>query len=168
MPDVYVFPGGRVDRTDAAHPAVSELLPDVSAKLERSAVRSRARALAVAAIRETFEETGLVVGEIVEGRVLPALHQLDLVARAITPATNPIRYHARFFLADGDHAHGELRGSGELLDLAWVPIPHALRLNIIDVTAWVLRETAAWLCGARQPGVPLIHYRGDSQRIRRL
>jgi len=167
MPDVYVFPGGRVDPADARRESASELRPDVAAQLEACTPAARARALAVAAIRETFEETGLVVGEESGGALRPGLASLDYVARAITPATNPIRYHARFFRVDGTEARGTLRSNGELLDLAWVPIPDALQLNIIDVTAFVLREVAAHLEGCAPAGVPLVHYRGIRQQITR-
>jgi 8-oxo-dGTP pyrophosphatase MutT (NUDIX family) len=169
MPDVYVFPGGRVDRSDAIAPATSELRPQVAAKLEQttSRVKARARALGVAAIRETFEETGLVLGEHGRQGLRPSLGHLDYVARAITPAGNPIRYHARFFLADAEALEGELRSNGELLDLAWLPIGKALELNIIDVTEFVLREAASHLAGCAEPGVPFVHYRGSARRIRR-
>ena len=168
MPDVYVFPGGRVDRRDAAQPVASELRPAVASRLALTAANpARARALAVAAIRETFEETGLLLGDRDEHGIRPALAGLDFVARAITPALNPIRYHARFFLADGDALEGDLRSNGELLDLAWVPIPKALELNIIDVTEFVLQEVASHLDGTAAAGVPLICYRGESRQIRR-
>lgn len=167
MPDVYVFPGGRVEASDARYAAASELRPEVAAQIVAHGAAARARALAIAAVRETFEETGLAIGEISEGVVRPELASLDYVARAITPAHNPIRYHARFFHVDGTLAAGALRGNGELLDLAWVPIPEALELNIIDVTAVVLREVAAHLSGRPLGGVPLIHYRGMRQQITR-
>ena len=168
MPDVYVFPGGRVEPSDAAQPAVSELRPCVAARLARSAANpARARALAVAAVRETFEETGLLLGDRDSRGVRPALAKLDFVARAITPALNPIRYHARFFLADGERLDGGLRSNGELLDLAWVAIPKALELNIIDVTEFVLREVASVLDGTAPAGMPLVCYRGEARQIRR-
>ena len=168
MPDVYVFPGGRVDPSDAARPAASELRPAVAARLARTTSGpARARALGVAAVRETFEETGLVLGHRDGSGVRPALAQLDFVARAITPADNPIRDHARFFLADGEALGGDLRSNGELLDLGWVPISRALELNIIDVTEFVLQEVASRLDGTAAPGVPLVCYRGGSRRIRR-
>ena len=63
--------------------------------------------------------------------------------------------------------HGVVSRDGELLDLAWVPIPRALELNIIDVTQVVLHEVAAHLSGRAEPGVPLIHYHRGAQRIRR-
>ena len=157
MPDVYVFPGGRVDLGDIGRSTSTELRPEVAAGLQKHATPARARALAIACVRETFEETGLVVGRLEAGEVRADLRRLEYVARAITPAVNPIRYHARFFLADAAHAHGDLRGNGELLDLSWVPISEALQLNIMDVTAVVLREVAARLDGRVAEGVPLVH-----------
>lgn len=168
MPDVYVFPGGRVDRGDARQPVASELRPAVAAQIARSTPSSsRARALAVAAVRETHEETGLLLGDRDGSGIRPALAKLDFVARAITPALNPIRYHARFFMADGEGLEGRLRSNGELLDLAWLPIPKALELNIIDVTEFVLQEVASRLDGTAAGGLPLVSYRGEARRIRR-
>src|SRR6185369_13998400 len=66
MPGKFVFPGGAVDESDAmVRPAV-DLEPGTLAKLMlrmrgRPSAR-RARALAMAAVRETFEETGLILG----------------------------------------------------------------------------------------------------------
>ncbi|MEO0963161.1 MAG: hypothetical protein AAFY01_12145, partial [Pseudomonadota bacterium] len=65
---------------------------------------------------------------------------LRLLARAITPAESPIRFHARFFTAHNANVSGELNGSGELLDLDWYPLDHAKTLPIIDVTEFVLKE----------------------------
>ncbi len=74
-----------------------------------------ARALALAAIRETFEETGLVVGLRDYGGpdrppavwrpyaahdCLPDLQELHFIARAITPPFLPKRFDTRFFAAD--------------------------------------------------------------------
>ncbi len=167
MPDVYVFPGGRVDPSDARRRAASELRPEVAARLERAVSPARARAIAVAAVRETYEETGLVLGTAAGPDFHPSLQPLEYIARAITPSGNPIRYHARFFLADAAAVHGRLRSNGELLDLAWVPIPRAFELNVIDVTQVVLREVASRLAGTAAQGVPLIHYHRGIQHIRR-
>ena len=62
MPDKWVFPGGRIDRSDFRAPTANELRPDVAARLAEGAIPRRARALALSAIRETFEETGLALG----------------------------------------------------------------------------------------------------------
>lgn len=166
MPDLYVFPGGSVDASDLTRPALRDLRPEVAAKLEARFAPRLARGLAVAAVRETHEETGLVLGELDSGELLPALDGLDYVARAITPADSPIRFHARFFLADGDSPTGEARDSHELHDLQWFPIDEALKLPIIDVTEFVLEQTRDQLAGAPRRGVPLLRYRRGVRYIR--
>src|SRR6185295_8188721 len=66
MPGRYVFPGGRVDPADRQIPVEEDLAPRdleklmVAMKGTRSVVR--ARSLALAAVRETFEEAGLLIG----------------------------------------------------------------------------------------------------------
>ena len=166
MPDVWVFPGGRVDRQDAGSPVSSELSPAVAAKLEARWSPAKARALAIAAIRETFEETGLAFGELGDGQLRPSLGRLDYLARAITPTLSPIRFHARFFLADAAGGSGELRGNGELLNLRWIPIPEAMELPIINVTRMVLQETARRAAGHPSPGVLSIRFRRESPLLR--
>ncbi|MCB1508143.1 MAG: NUDIX hydrolase, partial [Hyphomicrobiaceae bacterium] len=66
MPGKYVFPGGRVDRTDDTARAEDELEETVARRLAaglkpHQSLR-RARGLALAAVRETFEETGHFLG----------------------------------------------------------------------------------------------------------
>jgi 8-oxo-dGTP pyrophosphatase MutT (NUDIX family) len=166
MPDVWVFPGGRVDRKDRFAPVHTELAAAVAAKLESRWSRSKARALAIAAVRETFEETGLSFGELVDGQLRPSLDRLDYLARAITPTMSPIRFHARFFLADASHGSGELGGNGELLDLRWIPIPAALELPTINVTRLVLLEAARRAAGCPSRGVLSIRFRRQSPLLR--
>src|SRR5216684_3737927 len=60
MPNRYVFPGGRVDKADAHVPIATPLDRHVKARLLKAATAQRAQALGVAAVRETFEETGLI------------------------------------------------------------------------------------------------------------
>ena len=65
MPDLYVFSGGRRDRNDARVPVADHLHPSVEEKLLRKmsgpAHARRAKALAIAAVRETFEEVGIFI-----------------------------------------------------------------------------------------------------------
>jgi 8-oxo-dGTP pyrophosphatase MutT (NUDIX family) len=121
MPGALVFPGGRVDPTDGRVPVADDLSCEVAARLMVE-VRGghsmrRARGLAVAAIRETFEETGLLIGRpapdlatlaraarlgegfsgFVEAGLLPALAEVRFVARAITPPGLSRRFDTRFF-----------------------------------------------------------------------
>ena len=170
MPDVWVFPGGRVDPGDDRAPVRSELRPEVSTRLATDAGARLGRALAVAAVRETFEETGLVLGEAADSGVAPDLETVDYLARAITPAGNPIRYHARFFAVDARALGGELRCSDELVELDWLTLDRALERSIIDVTRTVLEETARWVTdpsAARGGSAPLVHYRGGRMHVRR-
>ena len=68
LPGKYVFPGGRVDRGDGAVEAAHELKDGEIAKLlmdmKGRASVTRARALALAAVRETYEEAGIRVGRV--------------------------------------------------------------------------------------------------------
>jgi 8-oxo-dGTP pyrophosphatase MutT (NUDIX family) len=71
VPGAYVFPGGRVDRSDAA-PAVLERTIGLSAEAaaERLAMPDAdppAVAYYLAALREAFEETGIMIGVGPEG-----------------------------------------------------------------------------------------------------
>jgi 8-oxo-dGTP pyrophosphatase MutT (NUDIX family) len=121
MPGALVFPGGRVDPEDRRVPVADELDAAVVARLG-IAVRNggspgRARGLAVAALRETFEETGVLIGRpepdparlaraaacgegfsgFAAAGLLPALGGLSFVARAITPPGLARRFDTRFF-----------------------------------------------------------------------
>jgi len=159
-PDVFVFPGGKVDRQDGQTACPFPLETDTLRSLRTgSSVSLRAaRALANAAIRETYEETGLLLARPADFRAPgpgtwhafeqhglgPDHGALRMIGRAITPSTSPVRYHARFFVAQAAGTRGELRASEELVELDWYPIGSALKLPIIDVTHFMLEETLRW------------------------
>jgi 8-oxo-dGTP pyrophosphatase MutT (NUDIX family) len=165
MPNVFVFPGGRLDTADMTADVEKEFRPDVAEKLERKWTRDFARGLGVAAVRETMEETGLELGPITGDTLKPDLSSLDYLARAITPTSNPIRFHARFFSADVEQARGKVADSMELRDLAWRSLEDSLTLPIADVTEFVLQELQRRQAGWQPPGVPLFCYRGGSMMI---
>lgn len=144
MPNTFVFPGGRVDPNDHTPPTAGDLAEATLHRLtrRRRVSKRKARALALAAIRETFEETGLIVGRKHKGAIdpasvaedwqeffaagyAPAIDALDYIYRAVTPPDNFRRFDARFFFVDAEHAFGEIGGSGELVDLQWIPIDDA-------------------------------------------
>ena len=166
MPNVFVFPGGRLDAGDCRVSITTDLRPEVARRLEQRCSPRKARGLAVAAARETLEETGLVFGTFDGGALSPRLAAFDYVARAITPPDSPIRFHARFFLAAAEEAGGRVRDSAELQDLHWVAIERALSMPLVDVTEFVLQEVARRLSGWKPPGVPFFHYRQGVARIR--
>jgi 8-oxo-dGTP pyrophosphatase MutT (NUDIX family) len=166
MPDKWVFPGGRIDRSDFRAPAASELRPEVAARLGRTAPARRARALALTAIRETFEEAGLLLAkpapsrpaagpwrEFLEIGAEPDLAALDFIARAITPPYRPKRFDARFFMADAEALLSLDRRAdcGELDEIAWVEVDEALHLDLPNITRFVLQELAQRL---EEPGRP--------------
>src|SRR6478609_713438 len=62
MPGKFVFPGGRVDKADNRIPVAAPISKELEANLMKGSPKTplpRARALAIAAIREACEETGL-------------------------------------------------------------------------------------------------------------
>ena len=146
MPGKWVFPGGRVDPADRRATCASDLRPEAAAALARAYPRrpTLPRALGVAAVRETWEEAGLVLGTPREGGATPRgdLAALELVARAVTPPYRGKRFDTVFFSADADRLHSRERngGSGELAELAWFPLDEALRLDLPAITRVVLGQ----------------------------
>ncbi|MDF1727019.1 MAG: NUDIX hydrolase [Sulfitobacter sp.] len=161
MPNKFVFPGGAVDVGDA-HVPLATPLPQVCAdRLAEDADPSLAHALAVAGIREVWEETGLVLGEPGDwlGEVppdwvdfaatghLPRASNMQFVFRALTPPGRPRRFDARFFLVDADHINSDpddfSRASDELSHLQWVPLREARGFDMPFITEVVMAEVEA-------------------------
>ena len=89
MPDKYVFPGGRLEPGDRRMNIAGPLDARVEARLLKGRAGSDpsfARALALAAIRETFEETGHVVGTARLRRPGASARRLARLCRAQMPA----------------------------------------------------------------------------------
>jgi 8-oxo-dGTP pyrophosphatase MutT (NUDIX family) len=134
MPDAYVFPGGAVDPADGEPP----------------------QAYVVAALRELFEEAGILIAcdaagapadldaerrvslraQCKEGAGLAELlaaSQLRLDTSAltyysnwITPASEPIRFDAHFFVARAPAGQAGLADSSEVHDGRWLVPREAL------------------------------------------
>lgn len=180
MPNKYVFPGGRVDLADCRLAAGRDLNPRVTdrlvARMRGRPSPARARGLAMAAVRETFEEVGLIVGlphagglrtrsaawrAFLDTGYAPDLEGLHYFARAITPPGRPRRFDTRFFVLDAEHVanadrpHGS--ASDELLDPYWVTFAEARELDLPRITADVLRrlESALERDGPLVPGAPV-------------
>ena len=166
MPGKFVFPGGAVEPSDRRMSVAGALDEIVEAKLlARTSHTSHdyARGLALAAIRETFEETGLALGvkdfgapeappagvwtRFAETGVFPTLDGIDLLARAITPPGRARRFDARFFIADADliahRVEDVVHDGAELVELTWTPIEKALELDIPNITRQILSDLAA-------------------------
>lgn len=143
MPDVYVFPGGRRDRHDHALPYGGDLNPLVMEKLLAGTSGrmgpARARALALAALRELREETGIRPAE----EAGFDLGTLRYVARAITPPGAVRRYDTRFFLCLCDETVFDMSHFGdtdELEDLQWLDIAMVSGLKLARITQTVLED----------------------------
>ncbi|MFN3930734.1 MAG: NUDIX hydrolase [Brevundimonas sp.] len=162
----WVFPGGRVERADHAAACATDLPPADAGRLAREMTPRRARALALAAVRETYEETGLLLAEpappaSVAGPwrefraagALPDLAALRYIARAVTPPGRSRRFDARFFMADASALlHPEpTAGSGELDEIAWLPLKDAPALDLPAITRFVLGEAAHRLSDPDRP-----------------
>ena len=184
LPERYAFPGGRVDPHDSRVRAAAPMRPDVEALLARKTTPARARGLIAAAVRETFEETGLLVGApdpephrpvpagwrpFFATGMAPALDRLSYVARAVTPHWRPLRFDARFFMVDSAHLTGTLGGSGELLNLGYVPVAETRRLELPLITTRVLELVEDLARDPPKPGarkaVPRFVHNGEHHEI---
>ncbi|HKR89061.1 MAG TPA: NUDIX hydrolase [Phenylobacterium sp.] len=166
MPGMWVFPGGRVDRSDRHAPAASDLKPEIAALFDNH--HRPGRALAMAAVRETFEEAGLLLARPAPSRpaagpwreflaqgALPDLSPLDIVARAITPPSVAKRFDTWFLMAEADRLISLERqpDCGELDEIAWVDFDEAIELKLPNVTRFVLGEARARLDAPHRPRI---------------
>jgi 8-oxo-dGTP pyrophosphatase MutT (NUDIX family) len=136
-----------------------------------------ARAFALAAVRETAEETGLLLGvkrdeppaspgeiwtEFAKARVHPDLGNIHFIARAITPPRRPRRFDTRFFTADASAIAHKIEGvvgpDSELVELKWVAIEEATHLDMPTITGVVLEELAARVKAGMGHGLPVPFY----------
>lgn len=155
MPNKYVFPGGRVDRADTYAPLSGDLASPVLTTMARAVSERRARAAAAAAVRETAEETGLLIARpgacrsrhanwapFRQENLLPDLSQLRVITRAITPPGRPRRFDTWFFTTDVSALADDRAPtpSPELEDVRWVPFDEARTLDLPMVTHFVLGE----------------------------
>ena len=182
MPGKWVFPGGRIDRADFRAPYASDLRPEVLARLAKTGPVHRMRALALAAVRETFEEVGLLLAKPAPPRpaagpwreflalgAAPDLEALDFIARAITPPYRPKRFDARFFMAEADRLISLERGAdcGELDEIAWVDLKEALALDLPNITRFVVGELAERLKDASRPA-PYVRFLNGKRKQEHL
>jgi 8-oxo-dGTP pyrophosphatase MutT (NUDIX family) len=138
--------------------------------------------MAVAAVRETFEETGLVIGgpdpspeapppagweKFFAAGFAPALDRIEYIARAVTPPIRPVRFNARFFMVEAGHVTGDLSGSGELGDIRWFPLEEAQKLELPNITRRVLRHIGELIANppprSAEVAVPCFQYIGAGQ-----
>lgn len=187
MPDRFVFPGGAVDAVD--HLPVGEwpLEAETARRLEKSSDPRIARALPFAAIRELYEEVGLVLGRPAQENddqarlsgwagsfapgFVPNLSALRLIFRAVTPPGRSRRFDARFFVADASHTDTEhyTIGDGELRHVQWLSFDAARALPLPFITGIVLSELKSALSQPDLPAVvPFFQHDADGSHFRLL
>ena len=175
MPGKFVFPGGRLDPHDTRMAPLGDLTPETIDRLiDRMRGRpsiARARGLALAAVRETFEETGFILGRPHDGSYrspgggwdaflasghAPVLSALHYFARAITPPGRTRRFDSRFFVVDAvNFANLDAPitpGTDELLKPHWFTFDETRALDLPQITADILRRLRVILDAARWPG----------------
>jgi 8-oxo-dGTP pyrophosphatase MutT (NUDIX family) len=181
MPGKFVFPGGRVDKADNRVPVAASMPKALEENLLKGSPKitpSRAKSLAIAAIREACEETGLCLGRKADGAapkldgawkpfadagLLPDPSGLFLIARAITPPGRVRRFDTRFFTADASaithRVEGVVHADAELVELVWVEIGSKPLADLHPMTRNVLGELERRLAtGPLQHGAPVPFY----------
>jgi 8-oxo-dGTP pyrophosphatase MutT (NUDIX family) len=185
MPGKFVFPGGRVDKTDHRVPVAAPITQELEANLFKGSPKisaSRAKSLAIAAIREACEETGLCLGRRTDGAapkldgawkpfadasLLPDPSGLFLIARAITPPGRVRRFDTRFFTADAStithRVEGVVHADAELVELVWVELGSQPLADLHPMTKNVLGELQKRLATGplrHDAEVPFFHFYG--------
>ncbi|MGZ2257556.1 NUDIX hydrolase [Roseobacter sp. A03A-229] len=187
MPNKFVFPGGALDAADKNVPLANALPALCANRLTENASPNLAPALAAAAIRELWEETGLVLGtpgawpappspdwqSFAATGHRPAAASLQFVFRALTPPGRPRRFDARFFLVDAADLAGDpddfSAASDELSHLQWVPLSEARSFDMPFITEVVLAEIEARVTDPAPPAsVPFFKNNDEESLFLRL
>jgi 8-oxo-dGTP pyrophosphatase MutT (NUDIX family) len=174
MPGVYVFPGGGIEAQDRSPWGI---------ETHSETVTPRLAPCARAALRETWEETGVLIGRAqtapppvpphkpvekayAEHGLVAAFDVLAYVGRAITPSQVFRRFNTRFFLCDGSHVVGEPRANDEFEDVGWHPIGRRPLDPFRDVSRFMLARAIAVREGTASADAPLFCTVGKTRRIR--
>lgn len=173
MPGVHVFPGGAIDPPDRVCWNVESGSETLGPKLARCAR---------AALRETWEEAGVLVGcpaascaaapvtrpierAYRDHGIVAAMDRLTYVGRAITPSHSNRRFNTRFFLSDGSNVFGEPASTEELEDVRWYPIGRHPLESFRDVTRFMLARAIALRNGTATGPAPLFYWAKNARRI---
>lgn len=167
MPSVYVFPGGRVDPADSYAHASDHMNSRTRNILEAAMSPARAKACVMASVRETFEETSLILGQkqdqgavskrgaindpswraFYESGYVPVLEDIEVFGRAITPPHRHKRFDTWFFLArlDEQTANRPFQNSAELIDTHWFSFEQIKELELHRATQMMVGQLETYL-----------------------
>jgi 8-oxo-dGTP pyrophosphatase MutT (NUDIX family) len=173
MPGVHVFPGGAIDPPDRFPWHIETGTEFLGPRLARSAR---------AALRETWEEVGVLVGRRADREpanpatrpierayrdhgILAAMDLLTYVGRAITPSHSNRRFNTRFFVTDAANVFGDPLSSEELEEVRWYPVRPPLLECFRDVTRFMLARAIALRLGTATGEPPLFYWAKNARRI---
>lgn len=180
MPNKFVFPGGAMDAGDREIALGGDIAEPCRGRLQADGGADVWRALCVAAARELWEETGLILGQrgtwddavpddwqsFAATGHLPDASALTFVFRALTPPGRPRRFDARFFLVEAEALVGDLddfsRASDELSHLQWIPLSQVRSFDLPFITEVVLAEVTANL-RSKTPPASTPFFRNDDE-----
>ncbi len=190
LPGKFVFPGGSSEPEDAKMTALGTLAPQAARRLSQPATGNAVAlpdALALTAIRELCEETGMLLGDRSElavqappdttwaqfaaAHIIPDLAKLHYVARALTPPGMPRRFDTHFFAADAKDIaatnDGVVDDGSELVELRWASVAEIGKLDILPVTYFIALELAHRLKAGLGHDLPVPYfYTQDDRWIR--
>ncbi len=182
MPNKFVFPGGAVDAGDSMVELCTALPEPCRVRLTQDTEDTTPHALCVAAIRELWEETGLILGQpgvwqaappdwerFAQAGFVPDAGALQFVFRAITPPGRPRRFDARFFLVDAQAIATDIddfsAACDELSHLQWVPLVQARTFDMPFITEVVLAEIAARVADPTPPATVPFFKNDDEESL---
>ncbi len=185
LPNTYVFPGGRIDKSDSRLKHFMPHQDQTLDLLQRTTHKRHAslykQAFGLACIRETLEETGYFIGQFTQYRprissqwknffqagMCPDLSILHYIARAVTPTGKPRRYDTCFFAVDAKHIHTTHHPShidDEFVNICWLTWEEAINSRISSITKHLLHDVSSLfdsrdnLCQTSH--IPFYHQRG--------
>jgi len=145
-PGAYVFPGGTVHRDDESYTdalraaAIRELFEEAGILLARGAVEADC-----ARVRELIAGGKSFPGALKSAGLAPEFDALVMFARWVTPAQLTKRYDARFYLARLPASQSVQPQEGEIVDWLWVSPARALadpEITLVYATQAVLESIA--------------------------